>query len=66
MRFANVPQAIDVHITSQPGAPFLGAGEAAQGPTGAALSNAIRDAIGCRFRALPLTAERIKAASCGK
>ena len=66
MRFANVPQAIDVHIVNQPGAPFLGAGEAAQGPTGAALGNAIRDAIGCRLRDLPLTAERIKTASCGK
>ncbi len=63
MRFASVPNAIDVHIINQPGAPFLGVAEAAQGPAGAALANAIRDATGQRLRELPLTAERIKTAS---
>ena len=60
MRFANVPRAVDVHIIDQPGAPFLGVAEAVQGPTGAALANAIRDAIGLRLYDLPLSAERIR------
>ena len=62
MRFASVPQQIEVHILDQPGASFLGAGEAAQGPTGAAIANAVRDAIGHRLRDLPLRADRIKSA----
>ena len=43
--------------------PSVGAGEAAQGPTAAAIANAVRDAIGVRVRELPLTAERIAAAT---
>jgi nicotinate dehydrogenase subunit B len=62
MRFASVPQQIEVHILDQPGASFLGVGEAAQGPTGAAIANAVRDAIGHRLRDLPLRADRIKSA----
>lgn len=62
MRFGDVPEAVEVHIVEQPGAPFLGVAEAAQGPTGAALANAIRDATGHRLRDLPFTAERIKTA----
>jgi CO/xanthine dehydrogenase Mo-binding subunit len=62
MRFPSVPTSIDVEILDRPGAPFLGIAEAAQGPMGAALANAIRDAIGQRLRELPLTPERIKAA----
>ncbi len=41
--FAQVPRLVEVHIVDRPGLPFLGAGEAAQGPTGAAIANAIRD-----------------------
>jgi CO/xanthine dehydrogenase Mo-binding subunit len=63
MRFGGVPQAIDVHILNRPGAPFLGVAEAAQAPTGAALANAIRDAIGSRLQELPLTARRIRTAA---
>lgn len=62
MRFASVPRSVDVHIIDQPGAPFLGVAEAAQGPTGAALVNAIRDAVGQRLHDLPLTADRIRTA----
>lgn len=62
MRFAGVPASIEVEILDQPGAPFLGVAEAAQGPMGAALANAICDATGHRLRDLPLTPERIKAA----
>ena len=39
--------------------PSLGAGEAAQGPTAAAIANALHDALGVRVRDLPLTPERI-------
>ena len=37
-------------------------GEAAQGPTSAAVGNAIRNAIGKRLYDLPLTRQRVKAA----
>jgi CO/xanthine dehydrogenase Mo-binding subunit len=40
----------------------LGAGEAAIGPTVAAIANALADALGVRVRDLPLTRERIVAA----
>jgi CO/xanthine dehydrogenase Mo-binding subunit len=62
MRFASVPQSIDVHIIDRPGAPFLGTGEAAQGPAAAALANALASAAGVRIRELPLTSKRVKAA----
>jgi nicotinate dehydrogenase subunit B len=47
---------------SSPGLPSVGAGEAAQGPTAAAIANAVADAIGVRVRDLPLTADAIIAA----
>jgi CO/xanthine dehydrogenase Mo-binding subunit len=62
LRFSGVPEAVDVHIINRPGLPFLGSGEAGQGPAAAAVANAIANATGHRFRDLPLTAERIKAA----
>lgn len=60
LRFSRVPRAVEVHIIPRPGLPFLGAGEAAQGPMGAALGNAIRDASGRRLATLPLDASRIR------
>jgi CO/xanthine dehydrogenase Mo-binding subunit len=63
MRFTDLPDSIEVHIINRPGAPFLGTGEAAQGPAGAALANAVADATGARVRDLPLLPERILAAS---
>jgi CO/xanthine dehydrogenase Mo-binding subunit len=62
MRFSNVPDTVDVHVISRPGAPFLGTGEAAQGATAGALANAIADALGARVRDIPFTRERVKAA----
>jgi nicotinate dehydrogenase subunit B len=62
MRFASVPKSIDIHIIDRPGAPFLGTGEATQGPASAALANALADATGVRVRDLPLTGARVKAA----
>ncbi len=42
--------------------PFLGTGEAAQGPAAAAVANAIRDATGKRLYDLPFTRDRIRSA----
>ena len=60
MRFDAVPHSADVHLIDRPGQPFLGCGEAAQGPASAALANAIANATGKRIRDLPITPERIK------
>jgi len=62
MRFPDLPESVEVHVIDRPGQPFLGTGEAAQGPTAAALANAVADATGVRIRELPLTRERVKAA----
>jgi CO/xanthine dehydrogenase Mo-binding subunit len=59
LSFPEVPP-VDVALIDRPGEPFLGAGEAAQGPTAAALANAVFDATGLRVRDLPLTPQRLK------
>jgi CO/xanthine dehydrogenase Mo-binding subunit len=61
-RFRDVPGSVEVHVLDRPGQPFLGAGEAGQGPAGAALANALADATGLRLRDLPLSPDRVKAA----
>lgn len=58
LTFSEVP-GVEVELIDRPGEPFLGAGEAAQGPTVAALANAVFDATGLRIRELPLTPERL-------
>jgi len=58
LRFSDAPMKMEVHLIDRPGAPFLGAGEASQGPASAALGNAIADATGRRLRDLPLAAGR--------
>ena len=62
LRFSEVP-AVEVELLIRPQEPALGAGEAAQGPTAAAIANAVFDALGVRVRDLPITAERIVAAA---
>ena len=62
LRFSAVPDEVEVHVIDRPGMPFLGTGEASQGPTAAAIANAIADAMGVRLRDIPLTATRVKAA----
>jgi CO/xanthine dehydrogenase Mo-binding subunit len=57
-----VPDSVEVHVIDRPGQPFLGTGEAAQGPTAAAIGNALADTAGVRMRELPMTTERVKAA----
>jgi CO/xanthine dehydrogenase Mo-binding subunit len=62
LRFPDLPDSVEVHLVDRPGQPFLGTGEAAQGPAAAAIANAVADAVGVRLRELPLTPERLKAA----
>jgi CO/xanthine dehydrogenase Mo-binding subunit len=62
LRFAAVPATVEVHVIDRPGQPFLGAGEASQGPMAAAIASAVTDATGARIRDLPLTPDRVKAA----
>jgi len=62
LRFNGVPLSVEVHVIDRPGLPFLGSGECGQGPTAAAIGNAMAQATGKRLRDLPLTRERIKAA----
>jgi CO/xanthine dehydrogenase Mo-binding subunit len=61
LRFSEVPQ-VEVVLLDRPDLPSVGAGEVAQGPTAAAIGNALADAVGVRVRDLPLTAERVVAA----
>lgn len=58
--FSEVPH-VDVVLIDRPGEPYLGTGEAAQGPTSAAVANAVFDATGARLRRLPFTPDRVKA-----
>jgi CO/xanthine dehydrogenase Mo-binding subunit len=60
MRFSSVPKRVEVMLIDRPGLPFLGVGEAAQGPAAAALANAIYDATGLRVRELPLLSAKSK------
>ena len=61
LRFSEVPQ-VDVELMPGNGNPALGVGETSQGPTAAAIANALYDALGVRVRTLPLTQEQIVAA----
>ena len=61
LRFSDVPDSIDVFILDRPHMPFLGVAEAAQGPTAAALGNALADS-GIRLRDMPFSPQRVKAA----
>lgn len=60
LRFSEVPK-VQVSLIDRPDQPSVGAGEAAQGPTAAAIGNAVFDALGIRIRDLPITSERILA-----
>ncbi len=58
LRFDEVPE-IDVHLMPHNDQKALGVGEAAQGPTAAAIANAVFHASGLRVRRLPFTPEQI-------
>jgi CO/xanthine dehydrogenase Mo-binding subunit len=57
LRFPGAPR-VDVHLVASDEQP-LGAGEAAQGPTAAAIANAVHAALGVRVRDLPLTPDAV-------
>jgi nicotinate dehydrogenase subunit B len=61
LRFSETPD-IRVQLLDRPDLPSVGAGEAAQGPTAAAIANGLAAAIGVRVRDLPLTPEAVVAA----
>ncbi|GLX15502.1 aldehyde dehydrogenase [Pseudomonas straminea] len=64
LTFPEVP-AIDVMMMPRQSEPPMGSGESASVPSAAAIANAIYDATGLRFRELPITAERVRAALNG-
>jgi CO/xanthine dehydrogenase Mo-binding subunit len=61
LTFEEAPQ-VEVTLVNRPELPPLGAGEGAQGPTAAAIANAVHNAMGVRLRDMPFTRERIVAA----
>jgi nicotinate dehydrogenase subunit B len=61
LKFSEVPE-IDIVLLNRPDQPALGAGEASQVTTAAAVANAIFDATGVRLRQIPFTPERVKTA----
>lgn len=65
LRFDEVPE-VETVLIDRPQELALGAGEATQGPTGAAIANAIFDATGARVREIPITPERIREAAAAR
>jgi CO/xanthine dehydrogenase Mo-binding subunit len=61
LRFSEVPEVAVELVDPAADRPCLGVGEAAGGPTVAAIGNAVAHALGARLRDLPLTRERIMA-----
>lgn len=64
LTFSEVPR-IRTILIDRPDDPPLGAGEISQGPAAAAVSNAVRAALGVRVRRLPITRHAIIAAASG-
>jgi CO/xanthine dehydrogenase Mo-binding subunit len=61
LRFSEVPE-VQVEVIARPELDPVGAGEAAHGPTTAAIANAVFDCLGVRVRNLPITRDRLIAA----
>jgi CO/xanthine dehydrogenase Mo-binding subunit len=53
---------LETILLDRPGEPSLGSGEATQGPTAAAIANAVCAAIDVRLRDIPFTRDRVRAA----
>ncbi len=58
LTFEEIPQ-VKVSVINRPDLPPLGAGEGAQGPTAAAVANAVFNAIGARLRDMPFTRDKV-------
>jgi CO/xanthine dehydrogenase Mo-binding subunit len=61
LRFSEVPE-VQVEVIARPEIEPVGAGEAAHGPTTAAIANAVFDCLGVRVRNLPITRDSLIAA----
>jgi len=61
LTFEEAPE-VEVAVINRPDQPALGAGEAVQGPTAAAIANAVHHAIGVRLRDMPFTRDKVIAA----
>jgi nicotinate dehydrogenase subunit B len=61
LRFSEVPE-VQVEVIARPELEPVGAGEAAHGPTTAAIANAVFDCLGVRVRNLPITRDSLIAA----
>lgn len=64
IRFDEIPE-IETVVLTYPDQPPLGAGEAASGPTLAAIANAVYDATSLRLRQLPFHPETVRDAALG-
>ncbi len=62
LKFDNVPE-IEVELLDRPGETSLGAGEAASGPSVAAIANAICDATTLRLRRMPFNPDALRVAA---
>jgi CO/xanthine dehydrogenase Mo-binding subunit len=62
LEMQDAPERIDIVLVNRPDLPASGAGEPSTRTVPAAIANAIFDATGVRFRRVPLTPERVKAA----
>ena len=59
MTFSEIPD-INTHLIDHPELPPLGAGEATQGPTPAAIANAIYKKTGRRLRKTPFSPDNLR------
>jgi CO/xanthine dehydrogenase Mo-binding subunit len=59
LRFEDMPH-VTVELIDRPNEKSVGVGEGSQGPGGAAIANAVANAIGKRIYDLPLTPNKIK------
>jgi len=62
IKFIDVPE-IETILIDRPDQPFLGAGEATQGPTAAAIGNAVFNAVSIRLRQIPFTPDNVRKAA---
>ena len=63
LKFSEVPEIAVELIEPKADRPPLGIGEASGAPCAAAIGNAVAHALGTRIRDLPLSRERVMAAS---
>jgi CO/xanthine dehydrogenase Mo-binding subunit len=62
LELADAPEAVEIVLIDRPEIAPSGAGEPSTRTVPAAIANAIFDATGVRFRRVPITPERVKAA----